>query len=43
MDMDTDTVMVLSKCENIFSRHEFKNPIIVDRHSHLLLDIDDGA
>lgn len=45
--MDTVTVMVMvmviSNVINLFSRSEFKNPLIIDLHSHLLPGIDDGV
>ena len=43
MDTVMDTVMVISNVLNLFSNSEFKNPLTVDLHSHLLPGIDDGV
>ena len=41
--MVTDMVMVINNIINFFSRSEFKNPLTIDLHSHLLPGIDDGV
>jgi len=41
--MVTDMVMVINNVINFFSPSEFKNPLTVDLHSHLLPGIDDGV